>query len=64
MAIADRYEGQDAGTCGCGSALVWALDAHGQWRAEHVDQEQAMACSSEDAVAEPLSFHTDGATAA
>ena len=46
MTVADRYEGEAAGTCGCGSPLVWALTADGGWRVVHADAERAMECSA------------------
>jgi hypothetical protein len=46
MTVADRWEGETVGTCGCGSALVWERDAQGEWHAAHADEELAVACSN------------------
>ncbi len=46
VTVADRYEGQDAGTCGCGSRLVWTRCAAGKWCVTHADPVKALACSS------------------
>lgn len=45
MTVADRYEGESAGTCGCGSALVWTRDG-GEWHVAHADAAMAVACSA------------------
>jgi len=44
MALADRYEGQHAGICGCGAALSWSRDERGEWITTHESQEGAMFC--------------------
>jgi hypothetical protein len=46
MTVADRYEGQEAGACGCGSLLVWTMGADGQWHVAHADPEAELACSA------------------
>ena len=49
MTVADRYEGEETGICGCGSRLVWSRDSDGAgWHVTHADPEQALVCSAED----------------
>jgi hypothetical protein len=47
MTLADRFEGQEVGVCGCGGALVWARDAEGAWIVTHADKLAALLCSSD-----------------
>jgi hypothetical protein len=53
MTVADRYEGEVVGRCGCGSCLVWQRDESGEWHVEHADAERALTCSAVTANAEP-----------
>jgi ketosteroid isomerase-like protein len=39
MTVADRYEGEEAGACGCGSRLIWYREADGRWKVRHADAE-------------------------
>jgi len=43
--VVDRYEGQCAGTCGCGHALIWVHDARGQWVTTHESLDSALSCA-------------------
>ena len=45
MAVADRWEGQPAGTCGCGAELIWARGRDG-WSVTHLDPQRALMCST------------------
>lgn len=44
MTVADRWEGQPAGTCGCGSGLIWTREGD-EWVVTHNDPSQAVYCS-------------------
>jgi len=46
MTVADRWEGQAAGTCGCGAALIWSQQ-DGEWQVTHLDATKALYCSSQ-----------------
>jgi hypothetical protein len=47
MTLADRFEGQEVGVCGCGGVLVWARDAEGTWHVSHADALAALVCSAD-----------------
>lgn len=45
MVMADRYEGQHAGRCGCGAELIWVRDSEGSWVTTHSDTNENLYCS-------------------